>query len=159
MSQEHDKLALLLEQGQVLHNQIHLIKENLFSSYSEFQKHFKLLNGKIDSFNTYLNELLLIYPNNNETAYLISIFGSLKKILKSLENSIKPNQINGETWLTNYPKLFKRPLSSPYNQYQKDYIENRLSLFAGSLNFLNDELNGNLKTHCTATYFPSHNVQ
>lgn len=142
MSQTNE-LMLLITQGRELCVTISSLKQKLFSSYSEFQKFKKPIQEKISSLRSIINSHLLHYPNNDQNANLIASLGSVKSILNPLEKSINPSQIRDETWVTNYAKLFKKP-SSAYANNQINSIDNNLSIFAGSLNILESNLNGNL---------------
>lgn len=142
MSQTNE-LEFVITQGRELCCTISLLKQKLFSSYAEFQKFKNPIQEKISSLRSIINSHLLRYPNNDQNANLISSLGSIKSILNQLESSINPSQIRGETWVVNYPRLFKKP-SSAYTNNQSNRIDINLSIFRGSLNILESNLNENL---------------
>jgi hypothetical protein len=138
-----NELEFVITQGRELCCTISSLKQKLFSSYSEFQEFKKPIQERICSLRSIINTHLLNYPNNDQNANLISSLGSVKSILNQLESSINPSQIRGETWVVNYPKLFKKP-SSAYANNQSNCIDINLSIFIGSLNILESHLKGNL---------------
>lgn len=142
MSPVHE-LEFLITQGRELCVTISSLKQKLFLSYPDFQKCKKPIDEKIRNLRALVNTFLLLYPNNDQNANLISSLGSVKSILNQLESSINPNQVRGETWIINYPKLFKKP-SSAYANNQSNIIDINLSIFTGSLNILESNLNGYL---------------
>lgn len=142
MSQTNE-LERVITQSRELCCTISSLKQKLFSSYSEFQEFKKPIQERISSLRSIINTHLLNYPNNDQNANFISSLGSVKSILNQLESSINPSQIRGETWVGNYSKLFKKPLSA-YANDQSSSIDINLSIFIGSLNILESHLNGNL---------------
>lgn len=142
MSPVHE-LEFLITQGRELCVTISSLKQKPFLSYPDFQKRKKPIDEKICNLRTLVNTYLLLYPNNDQNANLISSLGSVKSSLNKLESSINPNQVRSETWMKNHSKLFKKP-SSVYANNQIINIDIKLSIFTGSLNILESNLHGHL---------------
>lgn len=145
MSPVHE-LEFLITQGRelcVTISSLISLKEKPFLSYPDFQKRKKPIDEKICNLRTLVNTYLVLYPNNDQNANLISSLGSIKSSLNKLQSFINPNQVRSETWRNNHSKLFKKP-SSVYANNQIINIDIELSIFTGSLNILESHLHGHL---------------
>lgn len=129
-------LESLLTQGIKLRDKIRSIDQPS-SSFLEFQALLESIKEEINSLNTLYNTFIKELPNNEENAILITILRSFKANLKNLERLCV---INSSVYSN---KFFKKssPLLDPT---RKEYIDNCLDFFSGSLNMLESYLKGNL---------------